>query len=251
MSHPLVRPRWILVHILVTVLVATMVFLGFWQMNRLDQKRTFNATVTERTQVPTIPIQDALAESSDVNNLEWRIVTATGRYLPDQEVTIINRSLDAIAGYSPLTPLELQDGTVVFVNRGFVLLNQQIPPMNDAEITVLGFLRKTQTRGTLGAIDSTDPSTTEFHRVDLELISQRIENTSQSMYVQLIEQSPALLSEWPAPAVLPDLDEGPHFSYAMQWWFFSLVALTGWIVVVRRALRKTTSDHLVQVDTSA
>ncbi len=251
MSHPLVRPRWILVHILVAVLVTTMVFLGFWQMNRLNQKREFNATVTQRTQVPTRDIQEALSETANVDDLEWRIVSATGRYLIDQEVTIINRSLDATAGYSPLTPLVLNDGSIVFVNRGFAPLNQDIPKLNDGEVTIVGFLRKTQTRGALGAIDSTDPTTTEFHRIDLELISQRLENESLPMYLQLIEQSPALTGDWPAPALLPELDEGPHFSYAVQWWFFSLVALTGWLVVVRRAIRQKPSDHSVQADTSA
>jgi surfeit locus 1 family protein len=238
MSHPLVRPRWILVHVLVLSLAVAMVFLGFWQMDRRDQKRELNATIMERTTIAQVPLQEILTNSSEVSALEWRVVTATGTYLPNEAVTIINRSQDATAGYTPLAPLLLEDGTVVWVNRGFAPLNQPIPSLTDDTVTVLGYLRKTQTRGSLGAIDSTDPSTTEFHRIDVELISQRLSYPTLPMYVQLIEQSPAVDGQWPSPATLPDLDEGPHFSYAVQWWFFSLVACTGWVVVVRRAIRQ-------------
>lgn len=228
-----------------------MVFLGFWQLERRDQKREFNATVVSRTDIPPAPIGDVLTPQANPDEIEWRVVSATGRFLADDEVTIINRSQDGTAGYSPLTPLLLADGQVVFVNRGFVPLNVTSPQTPSETISVLGYLRKTQKRGSLGAIDSTDASATEFHRVDLSLISRRIEQPSLPMYLQLIEQSPAQTEAWPAPANLPELDEGPHFSYAIQWWFFSLVAVTAWIVVVRRALRKSTSASDVLEQTSA
>lgn len=251
MSHPLVRPRWILVHVLVLSLAVAMVFLGFWQMDRRDQKRELNATVMERTTIPQVAIDDLLTTTSDTSEIEWRVVTATGTYLPAEAVTIINRSQDATAGYTPLTPLLLEDGRVVLVNRGFAPLDQSVPPVTTDTVTVLGYLRKTQTRGSLGAIDSTDPSTTEFHRIDVELISQRLSYPTLPMYLQLIEQSPPVEGPWPSPASLPDLDEGPHFSYAVQWWFFSLVAFTGWIVVVRRAIRQRTNEMDVPEKTSA
>lgn len=242
MSHPLVRPRWILVHVLVLGLAIAMVFLGFWQMERRDQKRELNAVVMERTTIPQVPIQEILSTGTDASELEWRVVSATGTYLPDEAVTIINRSQDATAGYTPLVPLLLDNGSVVLINRGFAPLNQTVPAVTPDTVTVLGYLRKTQTRGSLGAIDSTDPATTEFHRIDIELISQRLSYPTLPMYVQLVEQSPPVEGPWPSPASLPDLDEGPHFSYAVQWWFFSVVAFTGWVVVVRRAIRQRTNE---------
>ena len=227
-----------------------MVFLGFWQLDRRDQKREFNATVVSRTDIAPAPIGDVVGSQANPDDLEWRIVTATGRFLADEAVTIINRSQDGTAGYSPLAPLLLGDGQVVFVNRGFVPLNVASPQTPNDTVSVLGYLRKTQKRGSLGAVDSTDATTTEFHRIDLSLISRRVEQPTLPMYIQLIEQSPAQTETWPAPAKLPELDEGPHFSYAVQWWFFSLVALTAWGVVARRAVRKSTSAMDVQEQTS-
>jgi cytochrome oxidase assembly protein ShyY1 len=104
-------------------------------------------------------------------------------------------------------------------------------------VTVKGYLRTSQKRTFLSAVDSNDPTTTEFHRLDVNLLAKRIDQPSLPMYIQLMEETPALSSPWPAPTQLPELTEGSHFSYAMQWWFFSLVSLTGWIVVSRRALK--------------
>lgn len=255
-SNPLLRPRWILIHLILATLTATMVFLGFWQLNRLDQKQTTNRNVIARTALPPTDIGALLkstptSTSLSFEDLQWRVITAKGQYLADKAVTIINRSQDAIAGYSPVTPFLLESGSVVFVNRGFVPLAQPTPKPSSGPVTLKGYLRTSQTRTLLGAVDSTDPSTIEFHRLDLDLLSQRMDQPTLPMYVQLIDQTPAVNSLWPAPTQLPELTEGSHFSYAMQWWFFSLVSLTGWIVVSRRALRTRPSQGVAPEQTSA
>jgi cytochrome oxidase assembly protein ShyY1 len=219
-----------------------MVFLGFWQLNRLEQKQNTNTQVIARTALPASDVQEILGPSLSTasvayEDLQWRVVTAKGQYLANDEVTIINRSQDATAGYSPVTPFLLEDGTVVFINRGFVPLAQPVPAPSSGQVTVKGYLRTSQKRTLLSAVDSTDPAATEFHRLDVNLLSQRINKPSLPMYIQLTQETPALTSTWPAPTQLPELTEGSHFSYAMQWWFFSLVSLTGWIVVSRRALQ--------------
>lgn len=254
-SNPLVRPRWILIHLVLATLTATMVFLGFWQLHRLDQKQTTNQNVIARTAVPPIDVRDLLTSSAtspsiSYEDLQWRVVTAQGQYLSEKSVTIINRSQDATAGYSPVTPFLLEDGSVVFVNRGFVPLAQSIPLPSSGSVLLKGYLRTSQTRTFLGAVDSTDPTTIEFHRLDLNLLAQRMDQPTLPMYIQLIEETPALTSTWPAPTQLPELTEGSHFSYAMQWWFFSLVSLTGWIVVSRRALRSRTMSDVAPEQTS-
>ena len=252
-SNPLLRPRWILIHLALATLTATMVFLGFWQLNRLDQKQATNRNVIARTALPPVDIGDLFKSAStslSFEELQWRVVTAQGTYLAGEAVTIINRSQDATAGYSPVTPFLLDNGSVVFVNRGFVPLAQPTPAPTTGSVVLKGYLRTSQTRTLLGAVDSTDPTTVEFHRLDLDLLAQRMDKPTLPMYVQLMEQTPALNSPWPAPTQLPELTEGSHFSYAMQWWFFSLVSLTGWIVVSRRALRTRSSQDVALEQTS-
>ncbi|MFN5840632.1 MAG: SURF1 family cytochrome oxidase biogenesis protein, partial [Acidimicrobiaceae bacterium] len=90
----LFTPRWLLVHVSVSALVVTMVFLGFWQLNRLDERRLRNDTIAANT---SAPIEDA-TQSMGQENEEWRRVTLTGQYLAPTEVSIINRSQDGAAG---------------------------------------------------------------------------------------------------------------------------------------------------------
>ena len=80
MLRGLLRPRWILVHVGVIALVVLMVNLGFWQLRRLDEKRTFNATVTQRTALPVDDLSRIVSKADDltVTGLEWRRVAVTG-----------------------------------------------------------------------------------------------------------------------------------------------------------------------------
>ena len=71
------------------------------------------------------------------------------------------------------------------------------------------------------------------------------------MFVQVIEENPTTAGPWPSVVGLPALGEGSHLSYAFQWAFFSLVSLTGWIVVIRRKWLAGSNDPSVQVPTSA
>ena len=236
----LFTPRWILLHISVVSLTALMIFLGFWQLDRLDQKKERNAAIeTNIARDIEIPTEDMGSKES-----EWRRVELRGHYLFDKAITVINRSQDGVAGDNIAMPFEtLMQGTFL-VNRGFVPLAQEATVAPDGTISLVGYVRITQTRGTLGAVDSNDASTREFQRFDLPRIRVALGiDMNTSFYVQLIKESPSPDPVFPTPVPLPELDEGPHFSYALQWFFFSSVAFAAWIVVIRRRLKEpTTSD---------
>lgn len=245
----LFSPRWILVHLGVALLVVTMVNLGFWQLHRLDEKKAFNARVTAQTTQPVLDYSERVpTPAAD----EWSRVTLTGHYDTGKTITIINRSQDGTAGYDIAIPFINNDGTVILVNRGFVPLAVSLPATTTEKISVVGYLRATQRRGAVGAIDSTDTATTEFHRFDLPLIAKATDkNLLTTNYLQLIEESPSSKTEWPSMVSMPVLDEGSHLSYAFQWFFFSATALTAWVLVIRRKLRESISDPAAPTQTSA
>lgn len=245
----LFSPRWILIHLGVALLVVTMVNLGFWQLSRLDAKKSFNQRVTAQTTRPVLDYSENVPTSTAD---EWSRVTLTGRYDISKTVTIINRSQDGTAGYDVAIPFINNDGTVILVNRGFVPLAVPLPATTTGEIAIVGYLRDTQRRGAVGAIDSTDVTTTEFQRFDLPLIAKATdEKLIPTKYLQLIQESPSSNTQWPSIVSIPALDEGPHLSYAVQWFFFSATALTAWVFVVRRKLRETVSDPTAPTQTSA
>jgi cytochrome oxidase assembly protein ShyY1 len=235
----LFTPRWLLVHVSVSALVITMVFLGFWQLNRLDERRLRNDTIAANT---SAPIKDA-TQSMGQENEEWRRVTLTGQYLAPTEVSIINRSQDGAAGDNLAVVFKTETNGNFLVNRGFVPLTVSSRSLPEGQLSIVGFIRPNQTRGTLGAVDSSEKGTTQFQRFDLTRISASLDvDFNTTYYVQLIKESPSPNTPWPSPVPFPAVDEGPHFSYAMQWFFFALVALVAWVYVVRRKLRELSSD---------
>ena len=72
------RPLWILSHLFAVAVVVAFVALGFWQLDRHDQRADRNATVEARADLPAVPVADALAEVDDPDDLRFRAVTAGG-----------------------------------------------------------------------------------------------------------------------------------------------------------------------------
>ena len=238
MKRTLLSPKWILFHVLIIVSAVVMINLGLWQLNRLDERREFNAEVRSHSQTPIQPLTELLAQGDDYSLLEWYPVRVTGEYLADQEITIVNRSQDGAAGRNSVVPMRTDTGDLVLINRGFVPLTLDIPAPPTGTVTVTGYARAPQKRSAVGAVDSDRPGTTEFQRIDIPLIERAMEIDVAPMYVQRLDSDPPE-GEWPARVTNPPLDEGPHLSYAGQWFFFTAVAIIGWIVVIMRYRKKT------------
>ena len=231
----LLRPKWIAFHLLVFAAIAAMIWLAFWQLRRLDERRAFNDVVAERIDQAPVPFDELLPTAiDDPDAVEWRQVTVAGSYLDDQ-VVWFNRSQDGLAGDNVLTALVDAETTVV-VNRGFVVLGTEIPPAPSGEVEVLGRIRVPGERQRGGLTDSTDGPVTEVRRVDLGLLGQQLPGEVAPVYLDLIGSVPNVGPGDPAPVPAPTLDEGPHLSYAVQWLIFATAVLIGWILAVRRSL---------------
>jgi cytochrome oxidase assembly protein ShyY1 len=249
MMRKLLSPRWILIHVGVASLVFFMFNLGFWQLDRLEDKKDFNSVLRAHTSTPIQTLDQAVPTKWNKARNEWIRVSITGTYDSSKAVTIINRSQDGSAGYNSAVPFTSTNNRTILVNRGFIPLVMSTPAAPTGRIEIVGYLRASQTRSALGPIDSTDASNTEFQRFDIPLISTHVGGILEPMFLQLIQETPAAESQWPAKVPLPPLDEGTHLSYAMQWFFFCLVALTAWAVVIRRKIMQISAS--VQEQTSA
>lgn len=252
----LLRPGWLALHVLVLLAVLLMINLGFWQLRRLDEKKDRNALVEARQEEPVVPVEEVLTPDADeaaVDALNFRRVEATGTYLADQQVLVRNRSLGGSPGTWVLTPLVLDDGTALVVSRGWIPLDGDLeraaPP--GGEVTVQGFVQLPQTRGTFGPTDAAEGTIDSLSRVDVERLQQQVDETLLPAWVQLVEQDPAQPEEIPAVVPLPTLDEGPHLSYAGQWFIFSAIAAGGYVILLRRTAAKKAAEADAEAGTGA
>ena len=240
------RPRWILSHVLIVLLVVTMVNLGFWQLRRLHEKQSHNAAVARNEAVAVAPIESILKpddSTSQGGRLAFRRTTATGTYDTANEVIVRARSLNERPGVWVASPLRLPDGTGVIVVRGFLPSQgtlQAVPAPAEppsGTVTVQGLVQETQTRGLIGPTDPEGVRLTDIARVDVERLQQQVPYHLYPVWVQLTSSSPAQAGTEPELLPPPVLDEGPHFSYAVQWFIFSTIAVIGYPLILRRSAR--------------
>lgn len=238
----------IALHLLVIVLVVVMANLSAWQFRRLDDRRAFNEQVRSRANLPAAALADVIGLPPD--DVEWRPLVVRGTFRPDDEVIVINRSQNNTAGNDALTPLDFAvDGKkfVVLVDRGFVPLSTDIPPPAAGEVEFLARARTSQQRR-LGAL--TDPAEgvlREVQRVDVERLAEQMKSgadqTVLPFYVDYLQSTTGAddIVSTIATVANPDLSEGSHLSYAIQWIIFSLCAIGAWVILVRRAIRSRPS----------
>lgn len=237
----LFRPKWIGFHLLVAGAVVLMFNLGFWQLHRLDARRTTNAEYIERIdQDPVDAVALFAAPSLDPALAANRRVTATGTYLEDQ-IVLFNRSQGGRAVDEVLTPL-LLDGTdaVVLVNRGAIDVEATPPPPPSGTVEIVGRLRPSVERSTGGLSDAAQDRITEVRRVNIEELRPQLERdgaTLEPMYVELLGTTPQVGPGDPELLDSPELGEGNHLSYAIQWFVFMVCVAIGWVLAVRRSLR--------------
>ncbi|MDQ3304590.1 MAG: SURF1 family protein [Actinomycetota bacterium] len=240
------RGRWLVGHVLVAVLVVTFASFGFWQLRRLDERKTQNAIIESRSSLPLQPIDEVVPDDAgfdDTEGLAYRRATARGTYDGDASVLVRSRALDGRPGFWVLTPLRLDSGEALVVNRGFApftadpaeALAATRPPPGEVEVT--GLLLATQERQGIGPTDPPDGELSEITRVDLARLQQQYSVELKPLYLQLQAQTPPV-GALPVPLPPPEQSEGSHLAYAFQWFSFAAVGAIGWPVLLRHTGRE-------------
>lgn len=236
--------RWLLTTLLVLLGGALCVRLGFWQLDRLEQRRAFNAHVQAMWQAEPLTLTGQTSE--DLTAMEYRAVIAIGRYDFENQVALRNRYYQNQPGYHLLTPLILEDGSAVLVERGWIPAdgNSASPDWRKYDepgrVTVQGQIRLGQSKPDLGGVP--DPTLApgqarlEFWNiVNLERIRQQTPYPLLDVFVQP-EADPT--DETPPIPYQPEIEltEGPHLGYAGQWFTFAAILVLGYPFFLRKQL---------------
>lgn len=241
----LLRPLWIGFHLLVVAGIAVMIGFAFWQLDRLSERRTFNDQVESRIDLPHRDLAELLPAGAaiDPGQVEWRTVVANGVYLPEEQFVVVNRSQNGRAGDNVVTPMLLDDGRTLIVNRGFVPLGIDAPEAPAGNVAVRGVIRPSQERRTGQLSDPATGVLAEVQRIDVERLGPQLTGEVIPVYVDLLESSPPEPVGLPEPVIRPDLSDGPHLSYAVQWFIFAAAVALGWVLAVIRSTTKHRHDR--------
>jgi cytochrome oxidase assembly protein ShyY1 len=220
------------------IVAVTCVLLGFWQLRRLDDRRARNAAILDRRSAEPIAIEDAALDAAAV---PFRRATAEGRYDPEHEVLLYGRTLDGASGHHVVTPLLLPGGDAILVDRGWVPFAVQRAPVRTgtpptSRVTVRGSLVPDEGDGSLRPDDAG-----VVRRLDVEGIAATLPYDVYPLPLLLAAQSPPQDGPLPDAAPPPAPSEGPHLSYAIQWFTFAAIAVGGAVLLLRRDRRRATT----------
>jgi surfeit locus 1 family protein len=224
-------------HVVVLVLAALFIRLGFWQLSRFDEKRDRRDTASTR-------LSAAVADPNDLSpeEGEFRRVRVAGVYDRFHQVEVRNRTQSGIAGRWVLTPVVPDaGGNAVVVNRGFVPAREHVPPPPMGRVIVEGILLRSQTRGSFGPKDPETGTLSVLNRVDVARFDRQVPGDFYPLWLQLTAQTPPPI-DLPLPLPPPEIGLGPHLPYAVQWFIFAAIGLIGWPILVRRRARASPID---------
>jgi cytochrome oxidase assembly protein ShyY1 len=238
--------RWVFFFLAVLVLTWLAWQLGQWQFHRLEDRRDRNAQILRNEELAPAPADEVLAPGTPpAAALEWRKVEATGTYAVEDTVVVRYRTRDGAAGVEAVVPLELADGTSLLVDRGWWPtanrgeVPDDLPEPPAGEVTVSGWVRLDATG------DSAEVTEQRTRAISSAKIGEALDREVLGGFIVLDEESPE--PDEPLQATdLPELDEGPHFFYGLQWWFFGALAVFGFFYLLYDEWRDRRASEAAQ-----
>jgi cytochrome oxidase assembly protein ShyY1 len=219
--------RWLLFALAVVLAAYAAWWLGNWQFRRLDDRKAENTVIRTNEHRAVAPVEDVLSpDASPSEQDEWRVVRATGTYDAGQTVVVRYRNRDGAQGVDVVVPLVTADGTALLVDRGWLETDPsgadrgEIPDPPSGEVAVTGYVRDN------GTGDSTRVSDLSARAISSDEIGPAIGHPVYGGFVELRSEDPEPETKL-TPVELPELNNGPHFFYGLQWWFFGLLAIFG------------------------
>jgi surfeit locus 1 family protein len=229
--------RWWLPTLVVILGVYVLIRLGFWQLDRLEQKRAINALMTERWQQEPFDI-NSQELPADLSALEYRRVQATGDFDYSHQILLIHQTYNETPGSIIVTPLVLDDNRAVLVARGWLPTGEDAPEnwskYNEPEgAPVIGLPKESQLLPNGNAPTPPDSPQTEWFQINIDAIQPQMPYQLLPVIIQQLPEEGRTINDLPLREEPLTLDEGSHFSYAIQWFSFAAILGIGYIFFIR------------------
>ena len=247
----LLSRRWVLFALTVLVLAYGCYLLGRWQFHRLHDREAANAQTRTNLAAAPVPVDDVLSAGRPVApKAEWLRVTATGTYDRGSSVIVRYQTRDGASGVDVVTPLRTASGTSLLVDRGWMstgtagLDNVQAPAPPAGRVTVVGWVRADATG------DSAQVADGSTRAISSRTIGAALHARVYGGFVDVQKETPSTGKRL-VRADTPDLGNGPHFFYGLQWWFFGLLAVVGFCYLAYDERRKTQRERSMPPSTGS
>ena len=207
------------------LILATIVFLmslGFWQLDRADQKRTIEASI----QKANTGVIELIVNQNELLSKEYYEVRLQGSYISDKQFIYDNQIVDQVSGYYVLTPFVLKgQPNAVLVNRGFIPWNGSRDKLADIDVDSASREIKVQVSNPIKRIElKTSDISNQFpvliQAIDFDVIEE-IASTSFVDIVGLLDPSSAdgFVRKW--EPYTGSIEK--HIGYAIQWFLMAFV----------------------------
>ncbi len=246
----LLKPRWLLGHVIALGLITLFINFGFWQLRRFDWRLSYNNLLEERLATEPQPFEllatnyQLAAEPENDMAAVYRRTVATGWFDTENEILLRSRSFEGQPGYHVLTPLVLESDRALLVNRGWVPYELDEPPVAEAappegELRVEGILFPAQEQPSgLAAKDPPEGDLQAAFWIDIDRLGRQMPYGLEPLYLQLSVQTPAQEKRLPLLLPEPELSPGSHLGYAIQWFSFALIGIVGYSLLLRKTAQE-------------
>lgn len=222
------KPHWAMIA-LTLFAMALFMRLGFWQLDRANEKKQMITMARTLSQEKSIKWS-----SGEVLPKQYQRLRTEGHFLPTV-LLLDNQHYQHQLGYDVLSPLALANGHVVLVDRGWVAadLMQRVLPSIDIPNGLIQLegsaYYPSKKNWLLGpAMDKKNANLAVVELIDTQLISQFLHKSVYPFIIRLSSQAKnGFVRDWPVVAMSVDR----HYGYAFQWFAIALAIFIIFIVL--------------------
>jgi len=253
----LLTPRWIALSLVFLLALPAFDALSQWQWRRLHQRQQYNGQIEKAQSLPPIDESKLLQRTLNTGSrdtysfpasAQWRAVQVTGTWDTSNQVLVRKKSLESDLGFWVVTPLVTTDGHRILINRGWTAATKgaidsptlSAPPKGQVEVAGRVLIVKPRQKPR--------PQDLPKGQVDTVVPTEVVTTAPvlANAYLEMTASRPNSLTPELREIPGPEITEGPHRSYALQWIFFAIMTVIGWGVLVRNEyltrLSATTRD---------
>jgi surfeit locus 1 family protein len=215
--------------------------LGFWQLDRADQKKIINMAFAERQHQPPIQLNKETIQMP-IKDIIWHHVTLSGEFLNEKNIILDNQIREEKAGFLIYTPFKILDSNgIILINRGWHPLTNSrkdipdIPPIREMQI-IEGEVSQMPSSGiSLGKVltEKLNDSSFRIQKMDYDILKSLISKDLMSYEVKL--KKPIFDKTYILDSGMPVPDSDKNYGYAFQWF---AMAFTLFIIFIRLGVQK-------------